>query len=513
VKKAIAACRHIPNPVLTFPPGRYDFWTSKAEKREYFVSNTTTEQECSSKIKNIAILFEGMSNLTLEGNGSLFVFHGKTITFALDSCRNIRIANLSVDFERPSMTELTIEKLSPTRMIASIHPDSHYTIMDGRIRFYGEGWGMNDHFFCIQTDTVQGTNQYSSWDAVKDAKATELEPFKVMFENDFSPTNYVAGRTLTIRSHIRDHVGVFVNRSSNITLEDVNLHYMHGLGVVSQFSENLTYRHVHITPSRGRTIAAFADGMHFSGCKGFIELKECLFRGLHDDPVNVHGTYLRIMKTENIHTHIVRYMHGQTYGFQPYYEGDTLAFVSHKTLLTEGRATVVKVSRLSEREYRVELDEPLPANITEGDCLENITWTPSLHIDGCIMEMTNTRGLLVTTPRKVVVENNYFYRTGMYAIQIAADANSWFESGAVTDVIIRNNVFDGCGYNLGNGNQRCVIAIEPEVQEEVENRYVHRNIRIVNNVFHISSGNRLVKSRSTDALSVKDNEVKYFDKI
>jgi hypothetical protein len=286
---------------------------------------------------------------------------------------------------------------------------------------------------------------------------------------------------------------------------------MHGLGVISQFSENLFYDKVNITPTRGRTIAAFADGMHFSGCMGQIEITDCRFKGLHDDPINVHGTYLKIEKIDSPETMTLRFMHAQTYGMQAFFENDTVAFIETETLRKKGFATVKSIKRVSDREWQVSLTGTIPGNINAGDCVENITRTPSLHVIGCRMEMTNTRGLLITTPRKVVVENNYFYRTGMYAILIAGDANSWYESGAVNDVTIRNNVFDGCGYNLYYDNNAYVIAIEPENRKFVPDAPVHRNIRISGNTFKVYDDNLIMKARSTGNLIFENNVVERSD--
>lgn len=505
VKQAIRECKNNPGSTLVFPKGRYDFWDADAEQREYFISNTSSETDCPSKIKNIGLLFEGVRDITVEGNGSLFVFHGKMITFAIDNSANVTIKDISVDFERPSMTEFTIDQLASGHMTVSVHPDSKYTVIDGKVRFYGEGWGMNDNFFSILTDTIQGTNVYSSWDPVGNSKATEIAPFRLKLENNFSNENYQVGQTLTTRSHIRDHVGVFVNCSKNVKLNNVSLHYMHGLGVVSQFSENLTYEKVYIKPSRRRTIAAFADGMHFSGCRGNISIKDCHIKGLHDDPINVHGTYLKIEKIHSPEVVTMRFIHGQTYGMAAFFENDTVAFIESETLRNVDFATIKSIERISDRQIKVRLSKPIPQGIKEGDCLENLTWTPSLHISGCRLEMTNTRGILITTPKKVVVENNYFYRTGMYAILIAADANSWYESGAVNDVLIRNNVFDACAYNLYYDNNSYVIAIEPENHKHLRNYKVHRNIRIEDNTFKIYEDNLILKARSTDNLHFTNN--------
>ena len=505
VKAAIAKCKETPGAILVFPEGRYDFWDHNAEKREWFITNTTTEYEAPSKVKAIGLLFEDMQDVTIEGNGSLFVFHGKMITVAFNNCENMTLQNVIMDFERPSMSELTFDEVHNDHVIISIHPDSEYAIINGKLRFYGEGWGMNENFFSILVDTINGTNAYSSLDRIREGKVTEIAPYKLRVENDFRSENYFPGQTLSTRNHVRDHVGMFVNRSKNITLDNLDIHYMHGLGIVSQFSENLTYNDINIKPWRGRTIAAFADGMQFSGCRGHIDITNCHFKGLHDDPINVHGTYLRITGVEYPNILTVRYMHGQSYGFQPYFENDSVAFIQANTIRRVDYAVVEDVKQLSEREYRVRLSKPLPKGLKEGDCLENMTWTPSLRVSGCRMESVNTRGLLVTTPRKVVIENNYFYRTGMYAIMIAADAGSWYESGAVNDVTIRNNIFDACAYNLYYDNNSYAISIEPENHERLKNHWVHRNIHIEGNTFRVYDNNLIFKAKSTENLYFGNN--------
>jgi hypothetical protein len=112
------------------------------------------------------------------------------------------------------------------------------------------------------------------------------------------------------------------------------------------------------------------------------------------------------------------------------------------------------------REMEVELFQNVPSTVKIGQSLENLTWTPSVIIQNCRFERTNTR-ILMTTPRKVVIQNNVFKGTGMYPILIADDAASWYESGAVKDVLIQNNVFENCGYNTQSG----AIAILPENHE------------------------------------------------
>src|SRR6185312_10285936 len=82
----------------------------------------------------------------------------------------------------------------------------------------------------------------------------------------------------------------------------------------------------------GRVIASSADGMHFSGCKGQITINHCRFNGMHDDPVNVHGTHLQVTEVVSPTTLKLRFMHPQTYGFAAFIPGDSVAYLHSKSL-------------------------------------------------------------------------------------------------------------------------------------------------------------------------------------
>jgi len=512
IKEAIKACAGRGPVVLNFPTGRYDFWPEQAEKRHFYISNTSSEEEDPAKNYAIGLLFDGMKNLLIEGNGSLFVFHGKMITCVFNRCADMRMQHVRMDFARPTMSEMTFRLVTKDSVVAAVHPDSKFRIDSGMLKWVGEGWEAKE-YFSILVDTVTGVWRYSDWGPFARSKAkingaqASGQGALVTFAGDFSGVHARPGQVLTVRDPLRDAAGLLVNRSSDVCLEDIDIYYMHGLGIVSQWSENLFYDRVRVAPATGsgRVIASFADGMHFSGCRGEVRIENCHFRGLHDDAVNVHGTHLQIQSKPSTTSLVVRYKHPQTYGMEAFFPGDSIAFIHAYTLQTYRMGRVVSVRKLDERNIRLELAEPIDsAALKPGDCLENMTWEPSLAVRNCRFEGTNTRGLLVTTRGKVIIENNIFYRTGMQAILIADDAKSWYESGPVRDVVIRRNRFEECGYNSAPDNY--TIAIVPENSELATGYAVHRNIRIEDNIFRVYDY-PVLKARSVDGLTFLRNKL------
>jgi len=502
--KAIEACKSSQQVTLLLPAGRIDLWPEGAVKRELYISNST-EDDTLSKVKNIGFFIENFENLTIQGNNSLVVLHGKMISFAILNSKNIKIQNISFDYERPTMSELTIKSVSDTLLEAEIHPDSKYRIENGKFIFYGEGWEPKS-YHAIVFDPKQSTMKYSTFNPFIAAKANETSPLHVKLEGDFRKTNFHEGHILTVRDPYRDNCGGFISRSKDITLENLKMYYMHGLGIVSQFSENISLFKVIAAPreNSGRIISCFADCFHFSGCKGKILIDSCFTSGSHDDPVNVHGTHLKITSIDADQKMIVRFMHHQTYGFEAFFAGDSIVFINPQTLQPIAFAVLKKAELVNKREMLLEINGAMPANILTGLCIENLTLTPEVTIRNSRFERTNTRGLLLTTRRKILIENNTFFRTGMHAILIANDATSWFESGAVQDVTIRNNTFTECGYNSSPGN--FVIAIAPENHELLPGYFVHRNILIENNTFNIYDY-PVLTARSVENLSFTGNKV------
>ncbi len=509
LNKMVVEIAHFPLVKLVFEKGRYDIWPESSPKREYFISNTSTERECPSKIKTIALLFENFKDIVIEGNGALFMIHGKMINFAFDHCENIKIQNISFDYERPTMSELTFDEVTDRMIIAIINPSSTYAVIDNKLKFYGEGWTMkHDHTILIDPELF--AFYYSKFSPLRKSKATELAPFKIKFEGDYSRFKFKKGQVLTVRDPIRDQVGAFIAYSKNVVLQNVQMHYMHGMGIINQFNENVTLDKVIVKPRKetGRKIAAFADCFHFSGCKGQIIIENCETGGGHDDPVNVHGTHLKITKRVSEDKINVRFMHGQTYGLDAFFRGDTLDFVHAKSLQIYGTAQVKEVKKINDRDLQLTLTNTIPKGFKEGDVVENVTWTPSVIIRNNYFSGTNTRGVLLTTRKKAVIENNTFFRTGMHAILIANDASSWYESGSVRDVTIRGNRFVDCAYNQVPNNY--IINIWPENHKMIPDYYVHKNITIENNIFE-TFDTPILRAKSTSGLIFRNNKIVHTD--
>lgn len=477
--------------------GRYVFSRDESTRQRYLISNTASEQEDADQIKHIALHLKGLRNITIDGGGSTLLMDGEMTSFIIDSCHNVTLKNFNIDFIAPTQTEFTVIDQGKDYLLAKVHPTSHYKIENGKLTWYGKGWSFSEGI--AQAYDREKDITWRTWCPLEGLKNTvELQPGLLCMNYQQQKPDTPPGIVFQMRDAIRDEVCGLIQYSHNIHLENIRIYYAGNFGIVSQYSDNLTFDQLYFEPEPGsdRTNTGFADFLQVSGCKGEVLIQNCRFTGAHDDPINVHGTHLQVIEYLSDTKVKLGFMHPQTFGFQAFFPDDKVAFINSNTLLPIVEAKVKKVNRLNDRQVIIEIDRPLPETVrsTELVAVENLTWTPEIVIRNNYFSRIPTRGILVTTRRKVIIEDNTFYRMQMSAVLIADDARSWFESGPVTDVTIRRNKFIECG--------EPVINIAPE-----NNKYagaVHRNISITDNHFQLK-GETMVSARSTDGLTITGN--------
>lgn len=488
---------------IRFAPGCHEFPEATALRRAWFVSNSCDNPTLP---RPVGILMENASHFVIEGAAdpsgkprSEIVLGGRMIEFVNDRCRNLTFFNLVFDLKRPTVSEFRVEEVKPTEAVIRIAEGSTYQINDGRFVWTGDlgpGGTMVQQAIpgegrCWRVGIVH--NPFAN------ARATDLgggrvrlvvqEPGSLGLEN---------GRQFQFRNVTRDTVSAHNNRCRDLVFRDCVFHALTGMGIVSQFCENLTFERTHVEPPAGtiRTCPAWADAFHFSGCRGTIRVEGCRFSGLQDDPINIHGTHLRIVGKTGPNQLRLRFMQPQTYGFAAFQPGDEVAVISHAKLREipgNPRRKVAAVERdpadASGKLWLLTLDGPVP-EFGENDVIDNITWYPDVLIRGCHVAYSSCRGFLLTTRGKAVVEDCVFDRAAMSAILIEDDAEGWFESGPISDLTIRRNRFTGTG-----------IEINPQTRNSDPAEPVHENIRITDNIFD----NAGISAKNTRGLVITGN--------
>ena len=505
--------------ILRFPEGRYEFHEKGAAVREYYISNHDQTNP-----KKVGIALEDMKNLTLDGQGSEFVFHGRMLPVSLLRSENCLLKNFSIDFENPHLAQVKIVENDPQDgIVFEPAPWVDYRIAkDSIFEAYGEGWTMR-HSWGIAFDGDTKHLVYNTSDIGCPTKgASEVAPRRIHAPG-WKDARLVPGTVVAMRGWGRPTPGIFLSHDVNTTIENVKVHYAEGMGLLAQLCENITLEKFGVClkgDADPRYFTTQADATHFSGCKGKIVSCNGLYEGMMDDAINVHGTYLKVVKRVDDRTLVGRYMHGQSWGFEWGCPGDEVQFIRSNTMELVGKQNKIisirpydKEQTEGAREFLITFQEPVDQVINEqsGFGIENLTWTPEVLFSGNVIRNNRARGSLFSTPRKTIVENNLFDHTSGAAILLCGDCNGWFETGACRHVIIRKNRFVNALTNLFQFTN-AVISIYPEIPDlKGQQQYFHGGpeggIVIEDNEFETFDA-PILYAKSVDGLVFRNNTIK-----
>ena len=523
VRKAIAKikaeCRDGEKVILRFPAGRYNFHEAGSTVREYYISNHDQDNP-----KKVGIALEDMKNLTIDGQGSEFVFYGRMIPVSLLRSENCVLKNFSIDFEQPHIAQVQVVENDPEKGITfEPAPWVDYRISkDSVFEGLGEGWVMR-YSWGIAFDGKTKHVVYNTSDIGCPTKgAFEVAPRRICSPK-WKDARLVPGTVVAMRGWGRPTPGIFMSHDVNTSLLDVKVHYAEGMGLLAQLCEDITLDGFGVClkgDNDPRYFTTQADATHFSGCKGKIVSKNGLYEGMMDDAINVHGTYVKVIKRVDDHTLIGRYMHDQSWGFEWGRPGEDVQFVRSETMELIGKQNQITAIRPYDkgeirgaREFSITFKEAIDPAINEksGFGIENLTWTPEVLFAGNTIRNNRARGTLFSTPKKTVVEDNLFDHTSGTAILLCGDCNGWFETGACRDVTIRRNRFINALTNMFQFTN-AVISIYPEIPNlKDQQKYFHGGkdggIVIEDNEFDTFDA-PILYAKSVDGLIFRNNVIK-----
>ena len=500
VQVALARCRSEGLHTLVFPKGRYDFFPARAPERYLAVSNNDPG------LKRIAFPLVGFSDLTIDGQGADLVFHGFIVPFALDGAHAIVLKSLSIDWQRPFHSEGVVVAADAGGVELTFSDEFPYKVVNGRFVPQGDNQQGAVIDNALEFDTAlretafQVSDNYGFCDKVT---ASAVSPGRVRFAGTFTAPRPKPGNLMALMPSHRLCPAIAIQESRDVRLQDVAIFHAGAMGVIAQRSSGLVLERVVVAPRPGgrRLISATADATHFSGCGGAITMTGCRFENQVDDATNVHGIYTRVTGHPDERSVEVALMHPQQFGLRVADVGDTMQFIHADTLAGYHRAAVTAVRVINQQYTVLTFAAALPAEVRLTDAVLDLRWSADFTARGNRARGNRARGFLISTPGKVLVEDNDFHVPGS-AIIIAGDANYWFESGPVTDVTIRGNRFTACGYGVWG---RATIAIEPEIRAEHRGspRY-HHGIRITGNAFEVVD-NRVLFAHSVAGLEFTGN--------
>lgn len=499
--------------LLCFAPGVYDIGPEQCQERTWFISNHDQRNP-----RRVFLPLEGMRRLEVRGTGAILNLRGRIIPVGLWDCADVTLRGLTVDYETPPLTQVDFVAVDAAAKTVTFRPIAGtQTELEGtRLFFRGPGFRHSPTGGILFE--ADGTIAYRTGDCGFNLSHVTTNADGTFTAAACAHRAFSPGQRMALRGWDRPAPGIVVSDARNIALEEVTIHYADGMGVLAQSTENIALKNVRVIPNKakGRCFSTQADATHFSGCKGKIVSMGGEYAGMMDDAINVHGTYLSVLRRVDDRTLECAYMHGQAYGFTWGGEGDDVTFLRSRVMeRIEGSDNILESLvpldkpnvRQGAKRFRITFAKPLPPDIDPSLGalgIENLTWAPGVDFVNNRVADNRARGALFSTPKPVRCEGNVFDHVSGSAVLLCGDCNGWYETGACTDVLIRNNTFVNCLTSPFQFTE-AIISICPEIPElERQRRPLHANIRIEGNVF-VGFDHPLVFAKSTDGLTIRGN--------
>lgn len=493
---------------LVFEKGSYHFYPEKALAKYLKISNNDNGN------KRIIFPFLDYQSVILDGNQSDFIFHGGVIPFVIEETKVLEMRNFNMLWDKAFTFEgEVVANNSKNRTFTlKVNEDDDYEIKHHQLYFKGYDWKLPMGENIVFNKETKRPYYYTSKYELPHSglNAREISNGVVQFYNVNKNKDVPPIGSIWVdkgpHGQNRRYPGIRLYNASNINLQDINIYSSGAMALIAEKSENITMTNFNVMLPEGSTrmIGASADATHFINCKGLISFEDCTFENMLDDATNVHGTYMVVSEIINDYAVALKPMHYQQDGFDLASPGDSIRFIT-RTDLSKIQTNILKnIEQINESHYVLEFENPLDKNITLESAAENISWMASVYMKHCKVRQNRARSILISTSKKVEILDNYF-SSMMAGVRVCGDANYWFESGPVTDLLIKGNTFEDLG--IGGHNPQAILQIDPIIGKKYRNLgYFHKNITFDNNTIKAFDPH-IIYALSVDGLTITNNKI------
>ena len=491
--------------VISFEKGIYHFRKEGSHKKDVRAINIAPG------VKHVIFDMEELCDVTIDGNGSEFIFDDIVFPFALQRCRHVTLRNFTIDFSFSRYCQGTVVQSDEGGFELAIDHSHFKADVDekGHVIFHSSDLSVSTE----ERPILLGNVVFGKppWDYVfaGDSLHTRENLPTSYVETDAAPTprgicfTYREGSRRLVFQHgegllfcyePRCNVNILAAYSEDIHVENVSIYRGGGMGIVAArtrdfFLDNVA---IQVRPGRNEARSTTADGVFLVQCDGTVSIKNSLIADTLDDALNIHGIYDKVC---GISSNTLLVMEGReaNQGFMFCEAGDCLECSDGEMHRSKGAFKVLAAKKLGDGRIQLQLDGDC-SSLAIGDIVENQSRVATFIFED--NKVSDCPHLRISDNGTIRIRRNLF--DGINCILVRDLLRYWFESGAVTDMLIEGNTFlntpqAGGGYAINIGSTRNEAS-----------DICHRNITIRGNRIVSPNGHAVAASR-VDGLVIQDN--------
>ncbi len=471
---------------------------------------------------------KGMSNITVDFQGSTLWFETDASGIVLPGAENCTLRNVMLDWDPLPFVQGVVIAMQPEAGTFDVRLDSGYENPSNALQ--EQTWRGRGIVFDPKTRELKegqrGCEVTFSW-AKRNPDGSYRLTFHGFYGLPLDQSGIKVGDPYVMLKRIQRAVRLEGTR--HCTLEDFTLYASPFIGFVHTGGTSPTFRRCDILrrPDTNRLMAGNADGINCDNLEKGPLIENCRMETLGDDFVNIHGHLGRVIWQEEDGEIITTRLNRRASVTEPveveFLDRSTMKSLGKRKVTWEALDWKVEASRcLADLRHkwhsgdaaglqegktisasRLKLDSPLTL---DGDIVilcEAFSGSGAI-IRGSHFKGSLARGLRLHSPH-VLVENNTISITLGQGISLTSQAAFWGEGPYVYDAIVHNNTLEQNG--LGGGAPKA--ALDVQASENYTKIRLPRQIRIEGNSFRQLPGAAIVL-RGVDDAVVSGNRIDGF---
>lgn len=483
---------------IVFENKEYHFYRDGCSEGVFYPSNNKYGH------KYVVFLISDSRNVTIDGGGATFVFHDRVFPFIIRNTHNVKLENFTVDFAFPRCYSAVVKDSTDTHLDFYIDKKKYpYSVSGGHMICHTESedissadakFFLSDYDKDVENGTTIASIMIGDCELPPDAfpadglrtDASEIggDIVRFTYRKNSNKLRYLKGHNIVFHfDEDRQYDTFFVDECKRVTFDNVEINRGAGMGLIAQFSDDLTLDKMKIRrkDGRGDLVSTTADALMFVNCGGKVTLKNSYIANSLDDGFNLHGFYTHIEEIlpDGLK---VRLGHREQVGTNPFRKGDKMTVIDGKTLKEKETLKVVSAVLEPDNKHIKVVTEKPPEFAAADDFAENPERMPEVEFVDNVFEMCPS--IIIASSKKVHFARNRIH-SRCAGLRIIDSPKLWYESGRSHNVLIEDNEFVSCG----EGYDEYTLCVSVNAEFECEkDHYIHENITVRNNKFKARNG-------------------------
>lgn len=452
------------------------------------------------------IVLEGISDLTIDFNGSTLWFERHAYAFNLTRCRNLSIKNVNMDWNPLPYTQGHILEIDNANNILKVKLDHGYSLVTPEFSHMPEGAHLPPiagYTFNPETKRfVPGMPYFRVLPFFGQNPDDDIYNLNVFVGYGLSLEKLPIQKGDLITLNLRGG-GCFLSaHCSDLLFEDITIYSCPSFA----FNEcagngGNVYRRCNILlrPGTNRLLACNADAFHSTFQERGPVLENCKAQSVADDFLNVNNCIGNIIEQKSSNS-----LFTDSVAWRPVEmlrSSLTFAFFASEDLTLLGKRKTIGFEKISDYRYLVKLDSSITLPPKAFYLVEEYSAAGTI-VRGCTFVNGKFRGLLLQSADSLVEDNTFEWLLGP-AISLQPEFEYW-KNGTHTrhSRIINNRIADTClGYAAKPWG-----AIDIETPGNLDTTRWQKNIFIENNTIE-NSGYSAIRIHGAEGVAIRHNTI------